>query len=66
MLHRNELVHAGIAAAIAEINRRHELYEQAEIRLAAKMKPALLNPLNHSHENGRAASDAVMEAIRSL
>jgi hypothetical protein len=36
----------------------------AEHRLAEKMRPARLSPLNLSSQNGRAASDAVIYGIR--
>ncbi|HWM26578.1 MAG TPA: hypothetical protein VNP98_17305 [Chthoniobacterales bacterium] len=35
----------GIAAALAEINRRNQSYAEAEQRLAETMKPARLSPL---------------------
>jgi hypothetical protein len=44
---------AGIAEALAEI-----------IRLGEKIIPARLRPLNLSHRNGQAASDAVIAKLR--
>jgi hypothetical protein len=52
----------GIAAAIEEIARRNQ-FDRAESRLAEKMRPARLAPLNLSHRNGMAASDAVINEI---
>lgn len=52
----------GIAAAIAEIERRN--FDEAETRLREKMQPARLAHFNFSQRNGAAASDAVISGIR--
>lgn len=54
-----EIIHIGIAEALAEIHR------QAEERLAAALRPGMLSPIeNHSHRNGTAASAAVILELR--
>ena len=54
-----EIIHIGIAEALAEIHR------QADARLALALKPGTLGPLeNLSHRNGRAASASVIADIR--
>jgi hypothetical protein len=48
----NELIHVGIAGALAEISRRNLPYLQAEARLVEKMKPAKPTLLDLSNERG--------------
>lgn len=64
MINRNEIINVGVAGALDEIGQRIQAYEQAEIRLREKLKPAALRPLNFTHRNGRAASNAAIESIR--
>lgn len=52
----------GVIQAIDLINGSFDL---AERRLAERMHPARLAPLNLSAQNGRAASDAVIYGIRN-
>lgn len=60
MKHTPEIIHVGIAEALAEIHR------QAEQRLAVALRPGRLSPIeNYSHRNGRAASAAVIAEIRA-
>ena len=59
MKNKPEIIHVGIAEALAEI------YRQAEERLAAALRPGRLSPIdNYSHRNGRAASASVITEIR--
>jgi hypothetical protein len=60
-----ENIHVGTLAALMEINRRNQAYDRAERRLAEKLKPGLLTPLNLTHRNGQDASDAVIKEIRT-
>jgi hypothetical protein len=53
------IIYTGLADALAEIHR------QAEARLCEVMQPARFRPLNYTHRNGRAASNAIIEGIRS-
>jgi hypothetical protein len=47
-----EIIHVGIAEALAEINRRNQSFLEAEARLAEKLKPARLTVLDLTGENG--------------